>query len=188
MLKLLIALAFIVDPNPITSLDEVEHMQKEVIEWAVKLQLIDSWQYRDYEYQADLVYFNNIKEFYKLGLKYPRIESLEMFTISPQDVNDYLETNRMFKQSLVNNRMLHYDKDLFDIVILETDDICEAYQLLRNAKQGYSIIYRRECLNNLRKIIGDADFNIGKMPPQIPTWRLKGIKSYPLTTPQLYGN
>ncbi len=65
-------------------------------------------------------------------------------------------------------------KPLLDVVIVETVRLGAAWEMLGQAHyhETWDLDAARDDLDQLRAVLGSADYALGRMPPAIPWWRV----------------
>ena len=92
-------------------------------------------------------------------------------------VNDLLTFNRAYKAHLEGRQEIELcNAWQLRQMILETDALYAAYDLVRDAKADYYYVtVRRQALKKLKALIGDQAFYSGQLPPHVPVWRFTRI-------------
>lgn len=88
--------------------------------------------------------------------------------------SDFLAVNRTFQQSLEARLPLDpLHADDVRVTLQETEQLYQVWEAIRVARNDiYYITVRRKSLKELRDLIGAHDYYSGKLPPNVPMWRI----------------
>lgn len=93
---------------------------------------------------------------------------------SREVVNDMLSFNLHFQRDLEARLAVDpvHDQQV-RAALKETEQLYHVWDKVRTARCGYYYIsVRREALQDLRGLIGEAAFYSGHLPPHVPVWRI----------------
>jgi hypothetical protein len=94
-----------------------------------------------------------------------------------RSVQSMIDFNRAFRKNIEARMQLESDRQRFyQLVLDETDDCHEVLSEMRIATGAYYTYYQRTALKRLRDLVGKADYEQGRWPPCVPTWRFNTIK------------
>ena len=88
-------------------------------------------------------------------------------------VNELIQFNRGFRKHLTEKQCLERDRaDQYDVAVMETDRLYKVWDAVRDARcDFYYVTVRRAALKKLKDAIGEEAYLLGRLPPNVPTWR-----------------
>ena len=107
----------------------------------------------------------------------PKLSDNSKFPWTREEINEKLAFNRAYKRHLELCMPLEVDRQSeYKQVIKECDQLYAIWDALRDSKcDFYYTTIRRAALKTLRKLIGEEDYMLGKLPPYVPVWRFAEI-------------
>jgi hypothetical protein len=103
----------------------------------------------------------------------PPVGEVERFP-TREVVNEMLTFNRNYREGL--NCRLSIDafhSEELKTIMEETDQLHRVYEAVRDARcDYYYVTYRRQALAQLRDLVGAEAFYAGRLPPNVPLWRI----------------
>jgi hypothetical protein len=178
MYKVLVAAALLTTPWEVVPLQDVAQMHADLAP-ALRHLAID-WEILDrrethyllstpQDFEADLKLLHD--RFRELSTA-PHVAEVARFP-SRDMVNDLLAFNRSYREDL-NARL---DLDLVHgeelrAALMETDLLYRIWDCVHDARCEFCFTpVRRQALQQLRDLVGDAAFYSGQLPPHVPVWR-----------------
>lgn len=87
-----------------------------------------------------------------------------------------VEFNRAYRKTLEYQIDLHWNRDWFQEVISETDQLYYIWDLVRDSNcDYYYVTVRRQALQSLKDKLGKEMYYSGWLPPCVPIWRFKVV-------------
>lgn len=100
----------------------------------------------------------------------PRTESLRRF--NRQEVLHGLAVNRAYQEHLRRRMEFEHDRrDILRAALIEVQEISQVYDKLDDAFRSLSIVYTRQALRDVRRMIGQEAFERGQLPFCLPRWQ-----------------
>ena len=107
----------------------------------------------------------------------PRLDHAARFQQDQETISAFRRLNREYREYLIRTLDYYPDSELIRVVIMETDDLYHAWDLLGDAiRESWSVGSRRMALLELLRIIGNDSFRNGIMPPHVPVWRFNPVR------------
>jgi len=161
-------------PEPCPSEADFPAVRKAVHQVAIQWELLDEREVSYVfatrnEFEADL---NMLRRRYHTFRDMPRLEEAHRLP-ERKVVNDLIQFNRAYRRHLVEKQVLEQDRyELYEEVMIETDRLYKVWDAVRDARcDFYFVGARRQALQRLKDLIGEADYNAMILPPNVPVWR-----------------
>ena len=157
---------------------EAEFIRKSVAAYAIKSELLDVREARYFlSTNTEIVSDINIIRRRRVELQNaPHIVDVEPFPDRVY-INSRVAFNRAFHRHIAERGLLEPDrKDFLTEIASENQKLYTIWDAARDAKcDFYYITVRRQALVKLKYLIGEEDFNQGKLPDNVPTWRFNQL-------------
>ncbi len=121
------------------------------------------------EFSVDI---NLLRKRYQELKDVPRIADAMRFP-DRESVNEQIRFNRAYRKTLDNRQILETDRATeLQTAVRETDRLYCVWDSVRDARcDFYYVTVRRHALKKLRDSLGEDAYNVGDLPPVVPTWR-----------------
>ena len=92
-------------------------------------------------------------------------------------IQGLMDFNRSYRENVVSRRSMTLGAgETYDAALHETDQLYEVWDALNDARcDYYYVVYRRQALKKLRKLVGEDAYYSGRLPPPVPLWRFEEI-------------
>lgn len=178
----LIAVALLTNPDPLTGVEDAAALHQALAptlqQVAIHWQILDPRETKHIlcdarHFEEDLILLQ--KRCQDLA-NAPPVSECERFP-DRELVSTVLSTNRSFRQELTERQQLDpLHSEEIRSALQEADHLYRIWDAVRDARcKYYYVPVRRQALQELRELIGDAAFYSGQLPPPLPVWRIPRI-------------
>lgn len=180
MVDLAIAFALITTPpgvpENVPPADRWEQLSPALQKTAMSMELLDKGEFKYIlhdakDFQQDI---NIIRQRYVELKDAPAAAECYQFP-HRVEMYDRLQFNRAYVEYIRKLRTIYSDRaDEYDEIICECNQIYRILDAARDSRcDYYHVSVRRKSLMDLKALIGEEDFNAGRLPFCVPEWRFR---------------
>lgn len=172
-----IAASIFTDDNTIDfdNLPPVECLKKV----AMNLGLMEEGEYYFTHETYVFMDLDSMRERYQISKTAPPLEDSKRFPSDSETIRNAVKVNREYLEYLKAAEPLdRINKKWYEDTINETNELFEFWNQLDDLHTYSSSNkwHQRSCLKEIKRILGDENYNAGKCPPPVPYWRFRELK------------